>query len=57
MNVNYYSSVTYLILFRIYFKDDRKKEVIFISMRSKFSFAVLWVVYFRTGTDCSFNLF
>jgi len=34
-----------------------KKEVISISMRSEFSFEVLWVVYFITGTDCSVNLF
>jgi len=44
VNVNYYISITYVILFRIYFKDDRQKEVIFISTRSEFPFTVLWVV-------------
>jgi hypothetical protein len=57
VNVSNYSCITYLILFRIYFKNDCQKEVIFIFMRSKFRSAVLWVVCFITDTECGANLF
>jgi len=57
VNLNYYSFMTYVIIFRICFKDDRQNEVTFISMRYEFPFAVLWVVYSITGTDCGVNLF